>query len=122
MTRCIAPTEARTLSWASITPFGVPVVPEVKTSSTIGVRPGRGQASTCASQSAGNASSGSAVSSSRRVVGNAPRPASRGSGASRPVPTIRRFASARAAIRSIASGAIRRSSGTRTSPRRIAPK
>ena len=26
-------TEARTLSWASITPFGVPVVPEVKTSS-----------------------------------------------------------------------------------------
>ena len=122
MTRCIAATEASTLSWASITPFGVPVVPDVKTSSKIVSGPGFGQASTCASQSAGNESSDSAASSSRRVVGNEPRPASRGSGASRPVPMSSRLASARAAIRSIASGAIRRSSGTRTTPARIAPK
>ena len=40
----------------------------------------------------GSVSSGSAVSASRRVVGNASRPASRGSGASRPVPRIRCFA------------------------------
>ena len=56
------------------------------------------------------------------LSGTRSSPASRGSGASRPVPRISRFASARAAIRSIASGAIRRSSGTRTRPARIAPK
>ena len=59
------------MSWASITPFGVPVVPDVKTSSKTSVGAGRGQASTCASQSAGTSSSGSAdegVEAGRREV------------------------------------------------------
>jgi hypothetical protein len=77
------------LSWASITPFGVPVVPEVKMSSNSSLGAGRGQAATWASQSAGNAVSGSAAMASIVVVGKASSPASRGSGASRPVPSSR---------------------------------
>jgi len=77
--------EATRLSWPSITPFGVPVVPEVKISSKSSSGAGRGQAATWASQSGGNEASGSAAMASIVVVGNASRPASRGSGASRPV-------------------------------------
>ena len=55
-------------------------------------RSGRRQAACRASQSGGNAGSsaaGSAASSSTEVVGKSSRPASRGSGASRPVPRMR---------------------------------
>ena len=93
--------EAVTLSWPSITPFGVPVVPDVKTSSQISSGCGRGRAATSASQSAGMPSSGSAVRVSTVVVGNDSRPTSRGSGASRPVPRISRAALEAATIPSI---------------------
>ncbi len=111
-----------TLAWVSMTPFGVPVVPLVKMISNRSLGTGRGQPATCSAQSAGQAGSGPAARSSTVEVGKWSRPASRGSGESRPVPMASRRASAFAAIRSTASGAIRRSSGTTTTPARIAPK
>ena len=111
-----------TLSWASITPFGVPVVPEVKTSSNRSLGAGAGHAAICASQSGGKDVSGSAVSASTAVVGKRSRPASRGSGASRPVPRIRCLAPEARTMPSIASVDMRRSSGTMIRPARIAPK
>ena len=74
------------------TPLGVPVVPLVNTSSKSSSAVGRFQAAWRASQSAGktgSSSAGSAVSASTVVVGKSARPASRGSGASRPVPRTR---------------------------------
>ena len=115
-------TPARTLSWASITPFGLPVVPEVKTSSKTSDAAGRGHASSRASQSAGKVASGSAQRSSTIVVGNRSRPTSPGSGASRPLPRINRTAPDRSTIRATVSVAIRASSGTKTSRAIIAPK
>ena len=114
--------EATTFSWASITPLGVPVVPDVKTSSKTSVGAGAGQASISDSQSVGMVSSGSAAMTSTVVVGNRSRPASRGSGASRPVPMMRWRAPEALTIPSTASDDIRKSSGTRINPARIAPK
>ena len=74
------------LAWVSMTPFGVPVVPEVKMRSKTSSAPARSQAATWASQSAGKPAPGSAQRSSAVVVGRRSRPTSRGSGASRPVP------------------------------------
>ena len=116
--------DATTLSWASITPFGVPVVPLVNTSSNTSSAPGRFQDAWRASQSggkAGSSSAGSATSASTVVVGKSARPASRGSGASRPVPRTRWRAPDAPTIVSTASADIRRSSGTRTSRACIAP-
>ena len=114
---------ARKLSWASITPFGVPVVPEVKMRSQISSGRGRSQASTCASQSAGKVASGSADEGldgrgreggrARPRAGPARRGRCRGSGVA--APRGRRCRRSRRVL-------IRRSSGTRTSRARIAPK
>ena len=114
--------EARTLSWASITPFGVPVVPEVKTSSKISSGAGLGQPAIWLSQSGGKEASGSALSASTEVVGNLFEPGSRGSGASRPVPRMRWRGSAALTIPTTASADIRRSSGTMIRRARMAPK
>ena len=65
---------ASRLSWASITPFGLPVVPDVKTSSNTSTGAGRCHARTCASQSAGRSSPGSSLSDSTVVVGKRSRP------------------------------------------------
>ena len=113
---------ARTLAWVRITPFGLPVVPEVNTSSKMSGAFGRGHAASCASQSGGNASSGSADKSSTIEVGNRSSPTSRGSGASRPLPSNRRTAPDLSTIRATVSGAMRASSGTNTSPAYMAPK
>ena len=109
------------LRWVSITPLGLPVVPLVKMISNRSSGCGRGQPRTWASQSSGKATPespapGSAARASTVEVGKPSSRASRGSGASRPVPIASRAASARSAIRSIASGAIRRSRGTTTTP------
>ena len=56
------------------------------------------------------------------VVAKLPSPNSAGSGASCPVPTIRCFAPDARTMPSIASVDMRRSSGTRTMPARIAPR
>ena len=53
------------MSWVSITPFGVPVVPLVNTSSNVSSGVGRFQAAWRASQSGGNSGSSSAGSSDR---------------------------------------------------------
>jgi hypothetical protein len=99
------------LSWASITPFGVPVVPEVKTSSKTS-RARAGHAATCASQSAGSVRPG------RR---RAPRRSSSGSARARLARDRARRARCRgsgaapeaATMPSTASVDMRRSSGTR---------
>ena len=117
--------EARMLSWASITPFGMPVVPDVNTSWKMSSLLGGSQAAWVASQSGGNVGSsrsGSAHSASSVVVGKRSSRASRGSGASRPVPRIKWRVSAEFTIPSIASTDMRRSSGTYTSRARMAPK
>ena len=91
--------EARMLSWASITPFGTPVVPDVNTSWKMSSGAGGSQAAWVASQSGGKAgSSGSARRRAPRASssGIARGRASRGSGASRPVPRMRWRVSARA--------------------------
>ena len=106
------PTPATTLSCASITPLGLPVVPDVNTSWNTSSGFGRSQAATCASQSAGNVSSGSSDSESTLVVGKSARPASAGSGASRPVPSSSRTAPDASMMLRIASVLIRESSGT----------
>ena len=116
----IAP--ASTLAWVRITPFGLPVVPEVNTSSNTSPGFGRGRAASCASQSGGNVSSGSADRSSTIEVGKRSRPTSRGSGASRPLPSSSRTAPDRSTIRPTVSGAMRASRGTNTRPAYIAPK
>ena len=75
--------DAATLSWASITPFGVPVVPLVKMSWNTSSGSGRFQAAWRASQSGGKSGSsaaGSAESASTVVVGKSARPAAAGSG------------------------------------------
>jgi len=64
---------------------------------------------------------GSAQSASTVVVGKRSSPASRGSGASRPVPRMRCRAPEALTMPSTAAGDIRRSSGTRTSRAAIAP-
>ena len=107
--------EARMLSWASITPFGIPVVPDVKTSWKMSSGSGGSQAAWVASQSGGkvgSSSAGSAQRASRVVVGKCSSRASRGSGASRPVPRMRWRVSAALTMFSIASTDMRRSSGT----------
>jgi hypothetical protein len=66
------------LSWVSITPLGVPVVPLVNTSSNTSSGVGRFQAACRASQSggkAGSSSAGSAASASTVVVGKSASPA-----------------------------------------------
>ncbi len=116
--------EATTLSWVSVTPFGVPVVPDVKTSSKTSCSVGRVHVAWRASQSGGKAGSsgaGSAQSASTVVVGKCSSPASRGSGASRPVPRMRWRAPEALTMPSTAAGDIRRSSGTSTSRAAIAP-
>jgi hypothetical protein len=115
----IASIVASRLSWATITPLGVPVVPDVKIKSQTSAGRGGGHVATAAS--AAGSFVRSAMRSSTVVVGKSPSPAPDGSGASWPVPTIRRFGPARATIPPIASVLIRRSSGTRISPARIAP-
>ena len=117
--------DAATLSWASITPFGVPVVPLVKMSWNTSSGSGRFQAAWRASQSGGKSGSsvaGSAESASTVVVGKSARPAVAGSGASRPVPRIRWRAPDARTMVATASIDIRRSSGTITSRACIAPK
>ena len=116
----IAP--ASTFACVRITPLGLPVVPEVNTSSKMSAGFGRGQAASCASQSGGNVSSGSADRSSMIEVGKRSSSTSRGSGASRPLPRRRRMAPDRSTIRPTVSGAMRASSGTNTRPAYIAPK
>ena len=113
---------ASTLAWVRITPLGLPVVPDVNTSSKMSAAFGRGHAASCASQSGGKVSSGSADRSSTIEVGNRSSPTSRGSGASRPLPRSRRMAPDLSTIRATVSGAIRASSGTNTRPAYIAPK
>jgi hypothetical protein len=110
------------LSWAIITPFGVPVVPDVKIRSQMASGRGRDQDATVSAQSRATVSSGSATRSATVVVGKAPSPTVVGSGASRPVPRMSRRGSAAATVPAIASALIRRSSGTRMRPARIAPK
>ena len=117
--------EATTLSWVSWTPLGVPVVPLVKMSWKISSALGLPHAAWRASQSGGNAGSygaGSAHRSSTLVVGKCYSPASRGSGASRPVPRMRCRAPLARATVSTASALMRRSSGTMTRRACIAPK
>ena len=73
--------EATTLSWVSITPLGVPVVPLVNTSSKTSSADGRFHDAWRASQSggkAGSSSAGSAARASTVVVGKSASPASRG--------------------------------------------
>jgi hypothetical protein len=113
------------LSWVSITPFGVPVVPLVKMSWKTSSGAGRFQAAWRASQSggkSGSSSAGSADRSSTVVVGKSARPASAGSAASRPVPRTRWRAPDARTMVCTASADIRRSSGTITSLACIAPK
>ena len=116
---------ASRLSWASITPFGVPVVPEVKISSTRSPGAGAARPSTCASQSVGRvvSPSGGRAEASTLVVGKPPRPNSAGSGASRPVPSdeVLRARASRRCRRSPPSTSAGRA-GRSTSPARIAPK
>ena len=65
--------DATTLSWASITPFGVPVVPLVKISSNdvvgVGACPGTTWRASQSGGKAGSSSAGSATSASTVVVG-----------------------------------------------------
>ena len=103
---------AMTLPWVSITPFGLPVVPEVNTSWNVSSGAGRSHAATCASQSGGKVSSGSSDSPSMLVVGKRSRPTSRGSGASRPDPRRRWTAPEAEMMFEIASLDMRESSGT----------
>ena len=116
--------DATTLSWVSTTPFGVPVVPDVKISSNVSSAAGRPHAPWRTSQSggkSGSSGSGSAERASTVVVGKPVRRASRGSGASRPVPRMRWRAPEAFTIPSTASADMRRSSGTMTSRAYIAP-
>ena len=113
---------ATTLSWASITPFGRPVVPEVKTSSKTSLGCGAAQPAWRACQSGGKVASGSAAMASTVVVGKRSSRASRGSGASRPVPRMRWRAPDASTTPSIASGDMRRSSGHEDQARPASPR
>ena len=114
------------LPWLSIAPFGAAVVPEVKTISKSVSRVGRGTVSSCASQSSGKGGSpsvpASATSAGTVRMTTSGSSTSRTSGASRPVPMAIHVVSARAAMRSITSADMRRSSGTMATPSRAAPK
>jgi hypothetical protein len=112
MTRWIPAIVEQMPSWDSMTPLGIPVVPEVNTSWKISSGVGRSHAACFASQSPGNDASGSTATSSTTVLGRCPSPAASGSGASRPVPTRRWRASDRSATRWTAVGDICRSRGT----------
>ena len=117
--------EAATLSWVSITPFGVPVVPLVKMSWKTSPGSGRFQAAWRASQSGGKSGSSlgglgrQVLDSGRREVGEA------GFGRIGRVTARAEDEVAGPDARTMpftASADIRRSSGTMTSRACIAPK
>ena len=107
-------TPASELAWASITPLGLPVVP-LSEHELVDVRPAAGgpRTATWASQSGGEGLVRLLGQGRRRWwSGTRSRPTSRGSGASRPVPSRRRTAPDAAMMFAIASALIRESSGT----------
>ena len=129
ITSLMAVIVARRLSWATMTPFGVPVVPLVKIRSQTSSRLGTGQASTSASQSRRlNRSRGVAGARvERELIDGRRRQAFEPDGARvrrvapGPEDQVPGFGALDDAVGSRPRD-IRRSSGTRMSPARIAPK